>query len=42
MNDIELKNIGNKYFAARKYDEAIRCYSEAIVSIIFNFFTYII
>ncbi|KAF2357537.1 U box domain [Trinorchestia longiramus] len=30
MNDVELKNKGNKYFAARKYEDAIRCYSDAI------------
>ncbi|XP_018022800.1 E3 ubiquitin-protein ligase CHIP isoform X2 [Hyalella azteca] len=30
MNDIELKNKGNKFFAARKYDDAAKCYSEAI------------
>lgn len=30
MNDVELKNKGNKYFKARKYDDAVRCYSDAI------------
>ena len=33
MNDVELKDKGNKYFSQRKYDEAVKCYSEAIVSI---------
>lgn len=32
MTDVELKNRGNKFFAARKYEEAIKCYSDAIVS----------
>lgn len=32
MTDVELKNRGNKLFAARKYEEAITCYSDAIVS----------
>ncbi|XP_076055439.1 STIP1 homology and U-box containing protein 1 isoform X3 [Oratosquilla oratoria] len=30
MTDVELKNKGNKFFASRKYEEAIKCYSEAI------------
>ena len=32
MNDVELKDKGNKYFSQRKYDDAVKCYSEAIVS----------
>lgn len=32
LSDEELKNQGNKLFAARKYDDAITCYSKAIVS----------
>lgn len=31
-SDTELKEQGNKYFSQRKYDEAICCYSKAIVS----------
>ncbi|CAL4162482.1 unnamed protein product, partial [Meganyctiphanes norvegica] len=30
MTDVELKNKGNKLYASRKFDEAIKCYSEAI------------
>ncbi|KAL7636022.1 UNVERIFIED_CONTAM: hypothetical protein RMT77_013840 [Armadillidium vulgare] len=30
MTDIELKNRGNKLFSARKFEEAIKCYSDAI------------
>lgn len=33
LSDIELKDHGNKLFAARKYDDAISCYSKAVVSI---------
>lgn len=32
MTDTELKEQGNRFFTARKYDEAIGCYSKAIVS----------
>jgi STIP1 homology and U-box containing protein 1 len=32
ITDVELKNQGNKLFAARKFDDAISCYSKAIVS----------
>lgn len=28
----ELKDLGNKFFAGRKYEDAISCYSRAIVS----------
>ncbi|KAK4295618.1 hypothetical protein Pmani_021667 [Petrolisthes manimaculis] len=31
MTDVELKNRGNKLFSVRKYEEAIKCYSDAIV-----------
>ena len=34
MTDLELKNRGNKLFSVRKYDEAIKCYTDAIVSIL--------
>jgi hypothetical protein len=37
LTDIELKDHGNKLFAARKYEDAIQCYSKAIVS---NFGTF--
>lgn len=33
MTDLELKEQGNRFFSARKYDEAIGCYSKAIVSV---------
>lgn len=32
MSALELRNQGNKLFAARKYDDAIACYTKAIVS----------
>lgn len=32
MTDEELKNHGNMLFAAKKYEDAISCYSKAIVS----------
>lgn len=32
LSDAELKDHGNKLFAARKYDDAILCYNKAIVS----------
>jgi STIP1 homology and U-box containing protein 1 len=32
MTDIELKDHGNKLFAARKFEDAVSCYSKAIVS----------
>lgn len=31
-SDVELKDHGNKLFAAKKFDDAIACYSKAIVS----------
>lgn len=31
MTDIELKEQGNRFFSARKYDEAVGCYSKAII-----------
>ncbi|XP_045213332.1 E3 ubiquitin-protein ligase CHIP-like [Mercenaria mercenaria] len=31
MTDTELKEQGNRFFTARKYDEAIGCYSKAII-----------
>lgn len=30
MTDLELKNRGNKLFSVRKFDEAIKCYTDAI------------
>lgn len=32
MADKDLKDQGNKLFALRKYDDAINCYTKAIVS----------
>ncbi|XP_077527144.1 E3 ubiquitin-protein ligase CHIP-like isoform X1 [Haemaphysalis longicornis] len=31
MTAIELKDLGNKFFSARKYEDAISCYSKAII-----------
>lgn len=31
MQSTELKEQGNKLFSARKYDDAVACYSKAIV-----------
>lgn len=31
MNATELKDLGNKFFSARKYEEAVACYSKAII-----------
>ncbi|XP_067136696.1 E3 ubiquitin-protein ligase CHIP isoform X1 [Centruroides vittatus] len=31
MNATELKDLGNKLFSARKYEEAVGCYSKAII-----------
>ena len=31
LSDVELKDHGNKLFAARKYDDAISCYNKAFV-----------
>lgn len=36
LTDVELKNQGNKLFAARKFDDAISCYSKAIVSFLIS------
>lgn len=33
LTDVELKDHGNKLFAARKYEDAINCYAKAIVSV---------
>ncbi|KAH8328531.1 hypothetical protein KR067_010556 [Drosophila pandora] len=33
LSDLQLKEQGNCLFAARKYDDAINCYSKAIVSV---------
>lgn len=35
LTDVELKDQGNRFFSARKYDDAIGCYTKAIVSIFF-------
>lgn len=32
LTDQELKDHGNKLFAARKFEDAVSCYSKAIVS----------
>ena len=32
LSDKELKEQGNRLFGLRKYDDAINCYSKAIVS----------
>lgn len=32
LSDLQLKEQGNRLFASRKYDDAIICYSKAIVS----------
>lgn len=34
LSDLQLKEQGNCLFASRKYDDAIICYSKAIVSLI--------
>lgn len=33
VNEFELKDQGNKYFALYKYVDALQCYNKAIVSI---------
>lgn len=33
LSDVELKEQGNRLFSTRKYEDAISCYSKAIVSI---------
>lgn len=32
LSDVELKEQGNRLFSSRKYEDAINCYSKAIVS----------
>lgn len=32
MSATDLKNQGNKHYAARNYEAAVNCYSKAIVS----------
>lgn len=32
LTDRELKEQGNRLFSSRKYDDAINCYTKAIVS----------
>jgi STIP1 family protein 1 len=39
LTDKELKEQGNRLFSIRKYEEAINCYSKAIVSEIHAFRT---
>lgn len=34
LSDTELKDQGNKLFAARKFEEAVNCYTKAIVSVV--------
>lgn len=38
LTDKELKEQGNRLFTLRKYEDAINCYSKAIVSSIFTKF----
>lgn len=33
QNAIDLKDQGNKFYAIRKYNDAIDCYTKAIVSV---------
>lgn len=33
LSDVELKDQGNRLFSSRKFDDAISCYTKAIVSI---------
>lgn len=33
LTDEELKNQGNRLFSGKKYEEAVNCYTKAIVSI---------
>lgn len=32
LTDVELKDQGNRLFSARKFEDAISCYTKAIVS----------
>lgn len=32
LTDVELKDQGNRLFSARKFEDAIGCYTKAIVS----------
>lgn len=32
LSDLELKEQGNNYFTLKNYDDAINCYTKAIVS----------
>lgn len=32
LTDVELKDQGNRLFTSRKFDDAISCYTKAIVS----------
>lgn len=34
LTDLQLKEQGNCLFSARKYDDAINCYTKAIVSLV--------
>jgi len=36
FSDSDLKDQGNRLFSVRKYDDAISCYTKAIVSIVYN------
>lgn len=39
LTDVELKDEGNRLFSGRKFEDAISCYTKAIVSRqLFNFF----
>lgn len=37
LSDKELKEQGNRMFSLRKYDDAINCYSKAIVRLYLRF-----
>ena len=38
MSGVELKEQGNRLFAARQYEDAIGCYSKAIVRFLQSYF----
>lgn len=42
MSATDLKEQGNRLFAARHYDDAIGCYTKAIVSLYALFFCFVL
>ena len=40
LSDTELKEQGNRLFSSRKFDEAIQCYTKAIVSQLPGYYFY--